>query len=60
MSLRSVLILLFKDRVKNSDSDTRTTVVSGIRQSYDEPLSSFLLTPSLIVDENLVRISIFW
>jgi len=68
LSLRSVSILLFQDRVKDPNPDTRATVVSAIRytfadtsQSYDELLSPLLVDfLSLMVDENLVRTPSFW
>jgi len=61
VSLRSVIILLFKDRLKDPNSDTRATVVSAIRHSLSTSYSLLsVLTFSLMSDENLVRISLFW
>ena len=58
--MRSVLILLFNDRVKDPNSDTRATVVSAIRHSLRTRCSLFsLLTSSLMVDGTWY-VSIFW
>ena len=51
----------FKDRVKDPNSDTRATVVSAIHHTLRTSCSLLsVLTFSLMSDENLVRISLFW